>query len=198
MEIVAPDEAGIARAAEVLRAGEIIAYPTESVYGLGVDPFNEAALERLYAAKSRDASNPVLMIISEPSHLDSLVETISESAQKYIDAFWPGPLSLLFPVKADLSELLIGAHEKICIRRTSHPVAAALCTAFGGAITSTSANRSFENPASTPDDLQLDGISVCIDGGRADGASSTVYDPDSGAVLREGAISRIDLHNVNH
>ncbi|MFP6583111.1 MAG: L-threonylcarbamoyladenylate synthase [Candidatus Hydrogenedentota bacterium] len=198
MEILAPDEAGIARAAEVLRAGEIVAYPTESVYGLAVDPFNEAALERLYAAKSRDASNPVLMIISDHSHLDSLVETISESAQKCIDAFWPGSLSLLFPGKADLSELLVGAHEKICIRQTSHPIAAALSTAFGGAITSTSANRSFEKPASNPGELELDGVSVCIDGGRAESAPSTVYDPDRGVVLREGAISRIDLHKVNH
>lgn len=197
MEIVAPDKAGIECAAQAMRDGQIVAYPTESVYGLGVDPFNKDALEHLFKTKARDASNPVLMIISHKRHLKRLVSNVSGSAQKCMDTFWPGPLSLLFPVGAELPDLLIGSHDKICIRLTANPIAAALCTAFGGPITSTSANRSFEDPAQRPEDLTMEGIAVCLDGGVADGTPSTVYDPDEGQVLREGAIKRVDLLNVS-
>ena len=195
MEIVQPDTAGLERAVSALRAGEIIAYPTESVYGLGVDPFNVEALTRLFEIKSRNTSNPVLMIAGCIEHLDGIVGTISIPAQRCMDAFWPGPLSILLPSQSKLPDLLMGAQQKICIRLTAHPIAAALCDAFGGPITSTSANKSFELPASSPDSLDIDGVSVCIDGGVADGTESTVYDPDTGNVLREGAISRLDIVN---
>ena len=197
MELVKPDFEGIERAAEALRDGEIVAYPTESVYGLGVDPFNNAALEKLYETKARDTSNPVLMIVSQPRHMHRLVGSFSDETRKYMKAFWPGPLSMLFPVGAELPELLIGPHKKICLRMTSHPVAAGLCTAFGGPITSTSANRSFENPAQSPDEIKMEGIAVCIDGGIADSTPSTIYDPETGQVLREGAIKRVDLVNAS-
>lgn len=196
MYMVSPDEHGIQQAVEALRDGEIVAYPTESVYGLGVDPFNLSALERLYAVKERDTSNPVLMIIGDEAQLEPLVGSISDEAQHCMDAFWPGPLSLLFPVRAELPELLIGVHESVCIRLTAHPIAKALCEAFGGPITSTSANRSYEKPATEPSDLTLEGVRLCLDGGRADSTPSTIYDPDRGVVLREGAISRIAIHNI--
>lgn len=195
MKIVQPDKAGIEEAVAALRNGEIVAYPTASVYGLGVDPFNTAALENLFQIKARDASNPVLMIIGETDHLDRLVTTVSPAAQKCIDAFWPGQLSLLFPANEGISELLMGDRRKICVRYSAHPVASELCTAFGGAITSTSANKSYELPASSPETLDMEGVSVCIDGGIADQTPSTIFDPDTGDVLREGAISRLDIVN---
>jgi L-threonylcarbamoyladenylate synthase len=195
MDIVQPDDKGIASAVSALQSGEIVAYPTASVYGLGVDPFNPDALEHLFKTKSRDASNPVLMIIGDIEQLKNVVGTISAAAQKAMDAFWPGPLSLVLPPGPELPELLMGAQRKICVRFTAHPIASELCRAFGGPITATSANKSFEIPATSPEVLDMEGVSVCIDGGVADGIVSTVYDPDTGNVLREGAISRIDIVN---
>jgi L-threonylcarbamoyladenylate synthase len=195
MDIVQPDTAGIERAVAALRGGEIVAYPTDSVYGLGVDPFNTAALENLFKLKSRDSSNPVLMIIGDMDHLDCMVDTISPAARKCMNAFWPGQLSLLLPVSTELPDLLVGPQKKLCVRYSAHPIAAQLCKAFGGPITSTSANKSFEIPASSPETLDMEGVSVCIDGGVADGTPSTIYDPDTGNVLREGAISRLDIVN---
>ncbi len=195
MDIVQPDSAGIERAVAALRTGEIVAYPTESVYGLGVDPFNAAAVENLFRVKFRGESNPVLMIIGEMEQLDLLAGDVSHTASRFMDKFWPGPLSLLLPVATSLPGQLLGASKKVCVRFTAHPVASELCRAFGGPITSTSANKSFEDPATSPETLDMEGVSVCIDGGIADGTESTIYDPDTGNVLREGAISRVDILN---
>ena len=195
MEIFSPDTHGLSKASDSLHAGNIVAYPTESVYGLGVDPFNEKALESLYRLKKRDTSNPVLMIISNQQQLITLVDHITPKAQKAMDAFWPGPLSILFPAKPELSKLLLGNQDKVCVRMTSHPVANALCRYFDGPIVSTSANLYSQTPAQSTDEINLTGIAVCIDGGVADGVSSTVLNPDNGTVLREGAISRVELAN---
>ena len=195
MEILPPDDSGIQQAINALRTGQVIAYPTESVYGLGVDPFNPDALEALYKTKGRDASNPVLMIISSQDQLMRLVETITPAAQSAMDAFWPGPLSLLFTAKKGLPERLLGGHQKICVRHTNHPIAAALCTAFDGPIISTSANLYSQNPAQSAQEINLPDVALCIDGGVANSTPSTVFDPDTGTVLREGAITRIDIAN---
>lgn len=195
MDIVLPDKVGIERAAQELRDGKIVAYPTESVYGLAVDPFNQEALDYLFRMKSRDTSNPVLMIIGSMEQLDAITTMVSPAARKCMDAFWPGPLSILLPVSTDFPRLLLGAQKKICVRYTAHPIAAQLCKTFGGPITSTSANKSFQEPASSPVTLDMEGVSVCIDGGIANGTPSTIYDPDTGNVLREGAISRLDIVN---
>lgn len=196
MEILLPNTSGLDQAATALREGKIVAYPTESVYGLGVNPFDEQALEALYRVKERDPGNPVLIIISNEEHLEQLVDHLTPDARKAMDAFWPGPLSILFPAKANLSNLLLGDQKKVCIRHTSHPVAGALCRFFDGPIVSTSANLYNQNPAQSPEEIQLPGIAVCIDGGVADNTPSTVFDPDSGTVLREGAISRVELVNA--
>jgi L-threonylcarbamoyladenylate synthase len=196
MEIVSPNTAGLIQTADALKAGKIVAYPTESVYGLGVDPFNAEALESLYRVKGRDESNPVLMIVSNKDQLKRVVEDITPKAQQAMKAFWPGPLSILFPAKADLSELLLGKNDKVCVRLTSHPIAEALCRVFDGPIVSTSANLYSQNPAKSAQEIDLDGVAVCIDGGIANQKSSTVFEPDSGTVLREGSISRIDIANA--
>lgn len=195
MDIVRPDSEGIARAVAALRAGEIVAYPTESVYGLGVDPFNTEAVENLFRVKFRGESNPVLMIIGELEQLDRVAGEVSHVARRFMEKFWPGPLSLLLPVGTSLPKLLMGAKKKVCVRYTAHPVASELCRAFGAPITSTSANMSYEDPATSAETLNMEGISVCIDGGIADGTESTIYDPDTGNVVREGAISRVDIVN---
>jgi ribose 5-phosphate isomerase B/tRNA threonylcarbamoyl adenosine modification protein (Sua5/YciO/YrdC/YwlC family) len=190
MEILAPTRENIRRAADALRAGEVVAYPTETVYGLGVDPFNESALKRLYDVKKRDERNPVLLIVSSMEQLAPLIGALSERARSYADAFWPGPLSLVLLATKEVPRTLIGQGGKICVRWTSNPIAAALCEAFGGAIVSTSANLSAQPPARFAREVPAHGVAVCIDGGElSSAAASTVLDPETGTILRNGAIS---------
>lgn len=197
MEIAAPTPEGIAKAAGLLRAGEVVAYPTETVYGLGVDPFCEDALRSLYRVKRRDPGAPVLLIVSRMEQLESIVAEVSLRAAAYAEAFWPGPLSLLFPQAPGLPEALSGNRARVCIRWTSCAIAASLCDAFGAAIVSTSANASGEAPAMSPDEIEAMGITLCLDGGRLDASlPSTVLDPDTGEVIREGAVTPAQLAEV--
>ncbi len=197
MEILPATTANIRRAAEALRAGEVVAYPTETVYGLGVDPFNEAALERLYAVKRRDPRNPVLLIVSTREQLAPLVARMDGAAKAYADAFWPGPLSLLLPAAPGVLDSLRGPSGKICVRQTSHPIASALCAAFGGAIVATSANISGQPSARCVADVPGAGVSVCIDGGEVgEGIASTVLDAETGAIAREGAIAKEEIARI--
>jgi L-threonylcarbamoyladenylate synthase len=191
MRILPANEAALEEAVQVLRAGEILAYPTETVYGLGVDPFNPDALEKLYHCKGRAESDPVLMVISEPTQLGALVENISPEAQACIDAFWPGPLSLLFPRENNLPEMLSAGTDWVCVRCPGNDFTRSLCRAFGGAITSTSANLSGKPPAISADTITLPGISLILDGGTlGKQPPSSVFNPITGEILREGAISR--------
>lgn len=198
MEIIAPTPEGIAEAAEALHGGRVVAYPTETVYGLGVDPFSEGALKALYSVKGRDPGRPVLLIVSSMKQILRIVSEISPRATAYADSFWPGPLSLLLPCAADFSEGLSPDGSKVCVRYTASAVAASLCEAFGAAIVSTSANAAGEAPALSPGEIDLVGISLCLDGGTLEeSAPSTVLDPETGEVIREGAITRAQLAEVN-
>lgn len=190
MRLLAPTDDGLVQAAKSLRAGHVVAYPTETVYGLGVDPFSVAALERLFDIKGRERGQPVLLIVGSAEQLEAIVSDVSRAARALIDAFWPGPLSLLFRPASNLPRPLLGPGGRVCVRHTSCPTAARLCDAFGGAIVSTSANRTGEPPAMSVDEIRLDGIDLAIDGGRLEtGVPSTVCDPESGEVLRAGAIA---------
>ncbi len=190
MRIVAPTEEGLKEAARLLRLGEVIAYPTETVYGLGANPFSEEAIHRTFQAKSRDEGNPVLLIIADQNQLDSVVAEVSPAARRCMEAFWPGPISLLFPKNPQLPQSLTAGHSKVCVRCPACSTARALCKTFGGAITSTSANRSGAPPALSPKTIDLPGVDFIIDGGvLAPSLPSTVFDPDEHRVLREGAIT---------
>ncbi len=190
MRVLAPNPDGIAVAAESLRAGGIVAYPTETVYGLGVDPLNEAALTRLFEVKGRDQNQPVLVVIGALAQLDAFAEEVSPRARTLIDRFWPGPLTIVFPARRGLPSRLLGGSTGIAVRWTSCAIAARLCVEFGYGIVSTSANVHGSPPATCVDAIALPGIDVAIDGGElAPSAPSTVYDPETNRVLREGAIT---------
>jgi len=194
MRVVPATPQGIEEAAAAIRAGQVVAYPTETVYGLGVDPFSEAAVERLFEVKSRERANPVLLIVADDDQLRTVVARVSTAAAACAEAFWPGPLSILFPKSERLAPSLTAGHDKVCVRRTACAMAAALCRAAGGAITSSSANVAGRAPARSAAEVDLPGIAVCVDGGTlAPGPPSTVFDPDTGAVLREGAITEAEL-----
>jgi L-threonylcarbamoyladenylate synthase len=127
-----------------LKMGGIIAYPTESVYGLGCDPFNEDAVKKLIRLKDRDPDKGLILIASDFLQLRPLLEGLSPKLEEQILKTWPGAITWLWPAKESTSSLLKGKQSTLAIRVTAHPLAKKLCTLFGGAIVSTSANVSGE------------------------------------------------------
>jgi len=194
VKIVPATKEGIATAADAIRAGLVVAYPTETVYGLAVNPFDEDAVARLFEIKARDMANAILLIVANEEQLREVAKTVSPAASACIDSFWPGPLSLLLEKSNRMPEILTGGHEKIGVRQTSCTIARDLCLATGHALTSTSANRAGLLPAQSPADLAIEGIAVVIDGGLLESSlPSTVFDPDRGKIVRQGTIPEAAL-----
>lgn len=188
------DIAGFEEAVRVLRGGGIVAYPTETVYGLGVDPFNDDAVQRLRRAKGRDADAAILLIVADDAQLERCVSSVTDRARLFMEAFWPGPLSLLFPKSETLAPSLTAGAEKVCVRCPGLRDARRLCEAFGGPVTSTSANVSGGKPAASAAEIQLRDVELVLDGGElAASTPSTVYDPERDEVFREGAVKRGEL-----
>lgn len=194
MELLDTSPESLLRAAALLRAGQVIAYPTETLYGLGADPFNESALDRLFRAKGRDSQRAVLLVVSDQDQLERVVTGVSAKARTYMEAFWPGPLSLLLPAAPGLPDAVAPGGGKVCVRCPGSSVARALCQRFGGPVTSSSANRSGEAPARVLQELNLPGVAVGLDAGPlGSDRPSTIVDVETGEILREGAVSRASL-----
>ncbi len=172
-----------------LRSGGVIAYPTESVYGLGCDPANEQAIEKLLDLKQRSADKGLILIAASLAQLEPWLGELPAEKKHAILASWPGPVSWLWPAREEISTLLRGRHDTLAVRVTAHPQAAALCQAFGGAIVSTSANLAGEPAARTPAQVtrqfgpRLDYILEGELGGRQN--PSEIRDALSGKVIRE-------------
>lgn len=193
--ILGPTQEAFAQAAALLRAGEVVAHPTETVYGLAVDPFSEAAIRKLFAVKGRPETNPVLVIIDSPERLTRMVRAVDPAVLRLLEVLWPGPLSILLPRHDAVPDLLTAGSGKICVRCPGCSAARALCAAFGGAVTSTSANLAGHVPAHTAAEALLPGVALAIDGGTlATQAPSTIYDPETDRVLREGPILLAQIH----
>ncbi|MEO6688979.1 MAG: Sua5/YciO/YrdC/YwlC family protein [Dokdonella sp.] len=141
----------LAAAVDALRAGGVIAYPTEAVYGLGCDPLNEKSCARLFALKQRPVSQGVLLIAASFEQVASFIDlaAMPATALARAHASWPGPHTWIFPRASGVPTWIAGKHDGIALRVTEHAPAAALCRAFGGAVVSTSANRHGEPPALT-------------------------------------------------
>jgi len=139
----------IAAAVAALRAGGVIAYPTEAVYGLGCDPLNDAAVAALFELKQRPPGQGVLLIAADFTQVEKYTDAaaVPPQALARARATWPGPHTWVFPRAPWVPEWLSGTHSGIAVRVTAHPLAAALCRAFGAPIVSTSANRHGEPPA---------------------------------------------------
>jgi L-threonylcarbamoyladenylate synthase len=146
--------ASIEAAVVALRKGGVVAYPTEAVWGLGCDPANAIAVDRLFRLKRRPSATGVLLIGAEYSHLSAYIGDCPDEAIQRAQATWPGPNTWVFPRASSVPEWIAGAHAGIALRLTAHPVARALCLAFGSAIVSTSANRHGEMPALTAAEVQ--------------------------------------------
>ena len=195
-------QSAINRAAETLLSGGLVAYPTESFYGLAVDATNEKAIQRLFRAKKRRGSRPVLILIPSIEILSRYVDPIPPVALRLIEKFWPGGLTLVFGVGPNVSPLLTAGTNKIGVRLSSHPVAMALTQAIGVPISGTSANISGEPACRNADEVSAclgEGVDLILDGGMTTGkAGSTVLDVtvDPPQILREGMIHQSRLEKV--
>jgi L-threonylcarbamoyladenylate synthase len=139
-----------------LQAGGVIAYPTEAVYGLGCDPWNRAAVERLFALKGRPPTQGVLLICADFEQASRFIDLPNTPASAVARATetWPGPYTWIFPRAEDVPEWITGGHAGIALRVTAHAPAAELCRQYGGALVSTSANRHGNPPARSADELR--------------------------------------------
>jgi len=124
-----------------LRAGGMLIFPTDTLYGLGVNPYLEEALDRLLSAKGREGGKPIPLLLDEPARVSSLTRHLPGDASRLIERFWPGGVTLVLPAMQDLSEVITGGTGTVGLRVPDHPVARTLAKAVGGAITGTSANR---------------------------------------------------------
>lgn len=139
--ITAPNAAlSVQQAARLLKAGKVIAYPTEAVFGLGCDPHNGQAVHHLLALKQRSPDAGLILIADRYEFFQPFIGQVADAQLKVALASWPGPVTWLFPRASTVADWLAGKHPTIALRLTAHPVCRALCAAFGGAIVSTSAN----------------------------------------------------------
>jgi L-threonylcarbamoyladenylate synthase len=181
-------------ALRVIKQGGIVAFPTETYYGLGVDPFQEKALARIFELKKRPLNKAILTLVEGREELFRLTDTIAPVYEAVMEHFWPGPVTLLFPAKKGISPLLTGGSQTIGIRISSHPVAWKLCEMLGQPITATSANLSGRLAAASAKEVagQLGaGVDFIVDGGLTRGGKgSTLVEAEglSLKLVREGAL----------
>jgi len=157
----------IREAARVLKDGGIIAYPTEAVYGLGCDPLNPEAVERLLSLKQRPWQKGMILIAASIKQLQPYIQPIAAEYQSRLDETWPGPNTWLIPASEKCPEWIRGSHTTVAVRVTSHQLVQYLCNTFGGAIVSTSANRAGMIPARTSLKVQRElgnSIDYCLHG----------------------------------
>ncbi len=192
--ILAPDFQGIARAVALLREGLLVAFPTETVYGLGADARRPLAVQRIFAAKGRPADHPVIVHLASAREADAWAAQWPPAARKLAAAFWPGPLTLIVPRAAHVDDVVTGGQATVGLRVPSHPVAQALLRGFGGGIAAPSANRfgriSPTRAQHVADDLG-DRIELILDGGDCPvGIESAIVAclDDAAMLLRPGAI----------
>lgn len=188
----------IKEAAAWLRRGFPVVFPTDTVYGVGVMPFEEAAIERLYAVKGRPASKGIPILLSDPVYLDLVAGAIPPTARSLIERFWPGPLTLIVPRAPGLPDL-ISPNDNIAVRIPDHSVARALIREAGGAVATTSANLSGQEPARTGEAARaaLEGrVAVVLDDGPSPGDRPSTIVDCTGAqpvIARLGPLSAADL-----
>lgn len=196
-----PTSSVLAEVGSALRAGGLVAIPTESSYALCVSPFDARAVERLCAIKGRPDGKPILVLISRREQVSHLVQRISPAASYLMDRFWPGPLTIVCQAASELPSALTAGTGTIGIRLPNHSVLTTVIDHVGP-VTGTSANRSGEPPLRTAREVEAalgDQLDLILNPGPADGASpSTLVDATGGPVrlLREGPVTREQLEAV--
>lgn len=194
----ANDPTAIEEAAAWLRRGYPVVFPTDTVYGVGVTPFDAAAIEWLYAVKGRPASKGIPILLADAADLESVAAAVPPAARALVDRFWPGPLTLVVPRRPDLPEGL-SPDDTIAVRLPAHEVARAVIRLAGGAAATSSANRSGHEPAlsGAAAEAALGGyVAAILDGGPSPGGvASTVVDCTGArpVITRPGPLSAADL-----
>ncbi len=196
-------DADIARAVDALRRGGLVAFPTETVYGLGADAADPDALARLFAVKGRPAEHPVIVHVAEPEQLADWAADVPPAARLLADALWPGPLTLVVPRAARVPDGVTGGGNTVGVRVPDQPAALRLLRAFGGGIAAPSANRFGRVSPTTAADVRADlgdDVDVVLDDGPCRvGLESTIVDctGDELVILRPGAVTRERIEAVS-
>src|SRR5579884_3046681 len=193
--IVQAGEEAVARAAELLREGRLVVFPTDTVYGVGAAVDNPAAVAQLFVAKGRPLDRPIPVLVSGVDQIARLTSHVDQRVAALIDRFWPGALTVVLPAAAWLPEEVVRGTGQVGLRLPDNDVARAIIERAGGAVATTSANRSGETEARTAAEAAEalgERVALIVDGGRAPGGvPSTVitFEGDELRVLRAGAIS---------
>ena len=192
----------LTRAVATLRAGGLVAFPTETVYGLGADASNETAIKKVFAAKGRPHDHPLIVHIASAAQLNEWARDIPPTAHTLAKNFWPGPLTLILKRAPGVSDLVTGGQDTVAMRVPAHPLAQALLKAFGGGIVGPSANRFGRVSATTAEHVRQefgDAVDCIIDGGACEvGIESTIVDLSGAkpALLRPGIITTAQIESV--
>lgn len=202
VKVVRASQAEIEAAVDALRDGELVAFPTETVYGLGANASNPAAVRKVFELKGRPPSHPVIVHIDELRYLKRWVREVTPAAAQLAEAFWPGPLTLVLPRAEAVHDVVTGGQDSVAVRIPSHPMARQLLDAFGGGIAAPSANRYGRLSATRAEHVQDefgDAVKVILDGGECQtGLESTIVSCLDGAVrlLRPGAVTLSQLRQI--
>ena len=199
---VSPETDIIARAGKILMDGGLVAFPTETVYGLGGDALNPASSEKIYAAKGRPSDNPLIVHIADLKDLRRVAASVPESAEKLMAEYWPGPLTMIFPKTEEVPLATTGGLPTVAVRFPSHPAARALIRAAGGFVAAPSANLSGRPSPTSAKHVEEDlsgRIEMILDGGESTiGLESTIVDftEEIPVILRPGFINYEMLRDV--
>jgi L-threonylcarbamoyladenylate synthase len=192
----------IEHAVAVLKSGGLVAFPTETVYGLGADASNSEAVAKIFAVKGRPATHPVIVHLADAVQVANWSREIPEAARALARRFWPGPLTIILKRAPGVSDVVTGGQDTVALRVPSHPVALQLLARFGGGIAAPSANRHGRVSATTAAHVRAefgDAIDCVLDGGETDvGIESTIVDLSGArpALLRPGRITAAELERA--
>jgi L-threonylcarbamoyladenylate synthase len=201
-KILPANQQSISAAAQTILSGGLVAFPTETVYGLGANALDAAAVEKIFSAKGRPSADPLIVHISGLDQINRVVRTLSPLAKTLAEAFWPGPLTLILPKHSSVPGLVTSGLENVAVRIPNHPVALALIQASGTPIAAPSANRFGHTSPTTARHVfqDLDGfVDIILDGGPTSiGVESTVLDLSTSParILRPGGVTREMLESL--
>jgi L-threonylcarbamoyladenylate synthase len=199
LKVLGPDDPAIAEAAAILAGGGLVAFPTETVYGLGADGLNPMAVARIYTAKGRPATNPVILHVADAASARPLVSHWPDVAQALVDRFWPGPLTLVLPASAVVPAIVRAGGPTVALRCPAHRVALALIHAVGRPLAAPSANRSQHLSPTRAEHVASslgEAVDLILDAGATEaGLESTILDLSGlrPRILRPGPISPAEL-----
>ena len=202
VRVVRATQVEIETAVQALRDGELVAFPTETVYGLGANAQNPAAVRKIFEAKGRPTTHPVIVHLDSPRFLHRWVREVPEIATKLAERFWPGPLTMVMPRATNVHDIVTGGQDSVAIRVPSHPMAQQLLTAFGGGIAAPSANRYGKLSPTRAEHVREelgDQVKVILDGGECQiGLESTIvsFEGQSVRLLRPGGVTAAQIRQV--